>query len=43
MKYSTLGMNRKRNLYQLYLLFSMKKINLFIEGSEKMGSDLLRE
>ncbi|MBA0864561.1 hypothetical protein Goshw_004256, partial [Gossypium schwendimanii] len=34
-RYSTLRMNRKINLYQLYLVFFMKKMNLFIEGLEK--------
>jgi hypothetical protein len=38
MRYSTPGMNRKRNLYWFYLLFFMKRMNLFIEGSEKNGS-----
>ncbi|KAL8551032.1 hypothetical protein ACS0TY_000204 [Phlomoides rotata] len=28
-------MNRKRNLYWFYLLFFMKRMNLFLEGSEK--------
>ena len=31
-------MNRKRNLYWFYLLFFMRRMNLFIEGSKKNGS-----
>ncbi|MBA0618920.1 hypothetical protein Godav_028183 [Gossypium davidsonii] len=37
MRYSTPGMIRKRNLYRLYLLFFIKKMDLFIEESEKNG------
>nr|YP_010997014.1 hypothetical chloroplast RF2 [Plumbago zeylanica]WPJ72713.1 hypothetical chloroplast RF2 [Plumbago zeylanica] len=37
MRYSTPGMNQKRNLYWFYLLFFMKRMNPFIEGSEKNG------
>ena len=38
MRYSTPGMNRKRNIYWFYILFFMKRMNPFIEGSEKNGS-----
>ncbi|CAN0933257.1 hypothetical protein LINGRAHAP2_LOCUS38723 [Linum grandiflorum] len=38
MRYSTPGMNRKRNLYWFYLLFFMKRMHFFIEGSQKNGS-----
>ncbi|CAN0931968.1 hypothetical protein LINGRAHAP2_LOCUS38163 [Linum grandiflorum] len=37
MRYSTPGMNRKRNLYWFYLLFFMKRMHFFIEGSQKNG------
>ena len=38
MRYSTPGINRKRNIYWFYILFFMKRMNPFIEGSEKNGS-----
>ena len=38
MRYSTPGMNRKRNIYWFYILFFMKRMNPFIEGSEKNWS-----
>ncbi|CAN1127922.1 hypothetical protein LINPERPRIM_LOCUS29908 [Linum perenne] len=37
MRYSTPGMNRKNFFYWFYLLFFMKRMNLFMEGSKKMG------
>uniref|UniRef100_A0A5B7BQ57 Ycf2 N-terminal domain-containing protein n=1 Tax=Davidia involucrata TaxID=16924 RepID=A0A5B7BQ57_DAVIN len=40
--YSTPGMNQKINLYWLHLLFFMKRMNPFIEGSEKKNKKRVR-
>lgn len=37
------SMNQKRNYYSFYLLFSIKRINLYFEGLEKSSQDLWQE